>query len=254
MIELMQKILMLQIQALTLQIQILRKKIEEMTAVYRMARSSLGYDVSPFDVVNDELGCAESVSWIFRKVVGNFPIITGTWTLNEYLKWDKRFQKVDSYQPGTIIISPTGSGNGKIRGHVGICGEGENIMSSDSNDGVWKMNYSQQTWKSRYGELGGFPIYYYQLISPLQSGAGQVRDKKMSALLKLNKSDFVKGLVAAVVVVVLGSVQQAVQAHGLDVTAYDWSKIIELAVMTAIGYLSTNLMSDDKGKVLGVIG
>lgn len=163
-LKLMTQLLTLQIQVLLLQVQILRKKLERELGLFKVAQASLGVDISPLDAVSDDLGCAESVSWIIRKVISDFPIITGTWTLNKKLSEDLRFERVYYYHPGTIIISPTGSGNGKIPGHVGICGEGQDIMSADSFDGVFKLNFTQNTWRSRYGQLGGMPIYYYRLI------------------------------------------------------------------------------------------
>ena len=160
--KLMVQILSLQIQVLMLQVQVLTKKLEERLAIYRIAHASLGIDISPLDAVNDELGCAESVSWVLKKAIG-FPIITGTWTLNKYLSEDPRFEKVYEPEPGIVIISPTGTGNGSISGHTGICGENDNIMSSDSSDGIWKLNFTQYSWVSRYGKWGGFPIIYYRL-------------------------------------------------------------------------------------------
>ena len=160
--KLMAQILSLQIQVLMLQVQVLTKKLEERLAIYRIARASLGIDISPLDAVNDELGCAESVSWVLRKAIG-FPIITGTWTLNKYLSEDPRFERVFEFEPGVIIISPTGTGNGNISGHVGICGEGDNIMSSDSDNGIWRLNFTQYSWEKRYLKQGGFPITFYRL-------------------------------------------------------------------------------------------
>ena len=158
----MAQILSLQIQVLLLQVQVLTQKLEKRLAIFRIAQASLGVDISPLDAVNDELGCAESVSWVLKKAIG-FPIITGTWTLNKHLSEDPRFEKVFEPEPGVIILSATGTGNGSISGHVGICGENDNIMSSDSRDGIWKLNYTQWSWANRYVKLGGFQVIYYRL-------------------------------------------------------------------------------------------
>lgn len=75
----------------------------------------------------------------------------------------------------------------------------------------------------------------------------------MSYLFKLKGVDFAKGLVVAVLVVVLGALQQALTAHGLDVSAYDWAAILDVAWKAAIAYLSKNLLTDSEGTVhLGV--
>lgn len=76
----------------------------------------------------------------------------------------------------------------------------------------------------------------------------------MSQFLSLNKSDYVKGLVVAVLVTVIGAIQQALTAHGLDLSSYDWTGIGKMAVECAIAYLMKNLMSTSDGKVMGVIG
>ena len=75
-----------------------------------------------------------------------------------------------------------------------------------------------------------------------------------SALFRLNVQDVVRGLTVAVLVVVLGALQQALTAHGLDLASYDWSAIIDVAWKAAVAYLGKNFLSDDSGKVLGRIG
>ena len=59
----------------------------------------------------------------------------------------------------------------------------------------------------------------------------------MSSFLSLNTKDLVKGLIVAVLVVVVGSIQQALVAHGLDVAAYDWPTILDSAWKAAGAYL-----------------
>lgn len=75
-----------------------------------------------------------------------------------------------------------------------------------------------------------------------------------SVLLSLNYKDFSKGAVLAVIVAVLGALQQAVTAHGFDLAAYDWGTIFDLAFTTFFAYLAKNWMSDQDGKVFGKIG
>ena len=75
-----------------------------------------------------------------------------------------------------------------------------------------------------------------------------------SLFLRLNLKDVSKGLSVAVIVVILGALQQAFTTHGLDVTAFDWNGIIDVAWKAAIAYLSKNLLSDSGGRFLGRIG
>ena len=140
-----------------------RKTKSRQHLLYERARLYIGRDASPLDLVNDDLGCAESVSQIISKIVP-FPIITGTWTLNDRLAGDLKFQRVnENAGPGTIIISPTGTGNGKIRGHVGILGPDKTIMANDSALGLWRQSYTVESWRQRFQTMGGFPVYFYRL-------------------------------------------------------------------------------------------
>jgi len=132
--------------------------------LFEYAENSVGQDLSPADLVSDDLGCAESVSMLLRKVI-NFPIITGTWTMWDRLRSDTRFISVSADPAvGDIIISPTGSGTGTIRGHVGVLGKDNIIMSASSANGKWERNYSLERWNEWYVGIGGFPIYYFRLI------------------------------------------------------------------------------------------
>ena len=132
--------------------------------LYEQARLMIGRDASPLDFVGDELGCAESVTQILKKVTP-FPIITGTWTLWDRLKRDTRFVAVHGRpERGTIIIAPTGTGNGSMRGHVGILADEGKIMSATSADGIWRQNYNLDTWTDRYFRRGGFPVFLFKLI------------------------------------------------------------------------------------------
>jgi len=70
---------------------------------------------------------------------------------------------------------------------------------------------------------------------------------------KLNVRDVLGGLAAAVVVIVLGALQQAVTAHGFAMASYDWTSIINIAWKTAGAYLATNVFTTKEGKFLGAI-
>lgn len=75
-----------------------------------------------------------------------------------------------------------------------------------------------------------------------------------SGILKLDWKDLAKGFVVAIIVVVLGALQQAVTAHGFDFASYDWGAILNVAWQAAGAYLMKNLLSDEQGKVFGKIG
>jgi len=135
--------------------------------LYRVAVSFLNTDASPLDKADDEVGCAESVSNILQTAFGDFPIEIelATWILNKKLDTHSKFKRTLDLDCGNIIISPTGSGNGSTRGHVGIIGKDGKIMSSESATGLWKENYSIDTWVSRYRHKGGMPVFVYKRIT-----------------------------------------------------------------------------------------
>lgn len=122
----------------------------------------IGVDASPNDIAPDELGCAETVSTLINKVDRDFPIIPGTWTLWNILNNRTNYERVTVPSPETIIISPTGTGNGSIPGHVGIMLDDGVIASNDSATGKFIKNYTLDTWQKRYVEKGGFKVYMYK--------------------------------------------------------------------------------------------
>lgn len=143
----------------------LQKKLNALyrKSIYMEALKHIGTDASPADRVDDVLGCAESVTEIINKVIP-FPIITGTWTLWDRLRRDSRFRKTGIPMPGDIVISATGNGNGRIRGHVGVVGYNSVIMSNDSATGKFMANYTLDGWDERYRQQGGIPTEFYTRV------------------------------------------------------------------------------------------
>jgi hypothetical protein len=78
----------------------------------------------------------------------------------------------------------------------------------------------------------------------------------MSGLFSLNSSDFFKGFVNAALSGAWGAISGIVLAVGFDVFAADFKHIGGLAIVGAVlsimGYLNKNFLTNDKGKVLGV--
>lgn len=62
--------------------------------IYQEALNHIGVDASPDDLVDDVVGCAESVSAILQKHI-NMPIITGTYTLFDYMNKSTNFARTD---------------------------------------------------------------------------------------------------------------------------------------------------------------
>lgn len=126
------------------------------------AKAAVGRDISPKE---NELGCAEAVSHLINSTIGDFPIVFSTATLFTNLKADKRFKATLDLEPGCIIISPTGKGNGAIKhGHAGVTGEHGYIYSNDSKKFTWEMNFTFDGWKRYYKLKGNYPIYLFKLL------------------------------------------------------------------------------------------
>lgn len=134
--------------------------------LYDTMLASVGVDASPADLAPDELGCAETVSTIIKKVLPSFRVITGTWTLWDMFRKSSEFMLVDTPEPGDIIISPTGMSSKGSRapfvGHAGFIGKRRKIYSNDSYSGLFEQNYTIDHWTARYQVDGGYPIYYFR--------------------------------------------------------------------------------------------
>jgi hypothetical protein len=127
-----------------------------------VCKAHIGKDASPSDKAPDELGCAETVTEILKKVYPETPIITGTWTLWAYFSKSALWFPMLEPEPGCVVISPSGKGNGKFPGHAGFIMDDGTIASNDSYTGKFERNYTLDTWKERYQKKGGFPVYFYK--------------------------------------------------------------------------------------------
>lgn len=139
--------------------------------LYEYALAQIGKDASPADVAPDEYGCAETVCNIIHECFGDFPleggVIISTADLYKKLKKHPKFTQIAEFGPGDVLVSPTGYGNGGLaNGHTGIVGENNVIMSNDSATGLFKENYTIESWVARYRKIGGFPLYFFRRISP----------------------------------------------------------------------------------------
>jgi hypothetical protein len=137
--------------------------------LYITAICSLGTDASPNDLAPDEFGCAETFDNIHKKAFGFYvagPSVTLSTAVlyRKFLSDTAHWKSVSSPQEGDAVISPTGFGNGRIIGHVGVVGKDGQIMSNDSYSGFFKENFTLDSWKARYVGIGGFPMKYFRRI------------------------------------------------------------------------------------------
>ena len=76
----------------------------------------------------------------------------------------------------------------------------------------------------------------------------------MSKFLNLNTRDFVKGLLVAVLVAVFQLSATLLQNKGLSLTWNDLTPILDIALKSGSAYLLKNLLTNESGKFLGVVG
>jgi hypothetical protein len=147
---------------------------ESSRILYKTALKYVGTDASPADTADDDVGCADTVSCLLRYAFGNtsgIPFTVSTNLMYQYLKYSKQWVKQDKPSTGCIVISPTGYGNGALsNGHVGVIGLEIRpgvweILSNNSPTGTLEINYDTDRWRSRYVNIGGYPMDYYKKIS-----------------------------------------------------------------------------------------
>lgn len=141
--------------------------------IYVKAKVSLNSHMTLNNAVPAEVGCAEAVSAVLSLAGVSVPAegIAGTASLYEWLVTNPHFEKIDEFEQGAIIVSPTGFGNGTIEGHTGIVGgfgvqfpNDWGICSNDSASGKFLETWSGQRWESYYQKAGGLPIYLFRAI------------------------------------------------------------------------------------------
>lgn len=159
------------LQALKSQLSFLQKLLNALLmkkTLLQVCKENIGKDASPKDLANDSLGCAETVTTLVKQIHPLTPIITGTYSLYDYLNDPKNgWMPIKAPEPEAIILSVTGTGNGTIRGHAGILDENLNIMSNSSMPatlGKFMVNFNMQTWKERYADKGGMKVHLYKKI------------------------------------------------------------------------------------------
>lgn len=135
--------------------------------LYETAVKCLGRDLTPDDTIPDEVDCAETTNAVYKQAFG-VEIGGGASTNAMYkalLANTALFKRVTAPLPGDIVISPTGYGNGNLsNGHVGIIGVDGAIMSNSSSTGRFSQNFTQESWRQRYVDKGGFPMAFFRRV------------------------------------------------------------------------------------------
>ena len=126
----------------------------------KICLDALDTDPSTPDTVKDEVGCADTVSNLIKKVFPDFPIMVSTKDLDWKLFSDKRFERVVEPEMGCIIISPR---TNTVFGHTGVFITHERIASNNSKTGLFQGNYTWDSWIKEFKTRRGLKIYIYKI-------------------------------------------------------------------------------------------
>lgn len=154
------------INLILIQVTLLRKKL-----IIKLSNDFLGTDFTPTDKTPDMLACAEAVTTILVKAGALPMVITGTWTLEQYLMRSKNWVPVATPEEGDVLVSATGTSSKGSKapfvGHTAIVGKNGLLYSNDSYTGKWKAHYDMNSWRKRYVEQGGYQMAFYRYVSVL---------------------------------------------------------------------------------------
>jgi hypothetical protein len=132
--------------------------------LYQTALSCYGKDMAP---QNDYVGCAEALSHIFllAKVPNFKKVIFSTIELDLWLSTHLKEVPLTEALYGDILISVTGTGNGKSKGHVGILGKNhQHVMSNNSYTGLWDDHWTLPEWLAFYKDHADLRTKTYRYV------------------------------------------------------------------------------------------
>ena len=87
-------------------------------------------------------------------------------------------------------------------------------------------------------------------LEKLNKRLNKGKETKMSKFLSINISDFSKALAVMVASSVLVFIQQLIKDKGLDWNIADFYQMLDIAVLSALGYLAKNLLTNSEGTLL----
>lgn len=138
------------------------------------AKEFLGQHLTLNPSVPPEVGCAEAVSTLLQRAgISGIPAtgFASTLMLYQWLAKNPQFEAIHAPEAAAVLVSPTGMGNGEVRGHTGIVGafgvqyaNDYGICSNDSNSGLFLELWSVQKWQQYYAGYGALPMYYFRAL------------------------------------------------------------------------------------------
>ena len=131
-----------------------------------LAKSKLGTDFTDDNTVPDRVSCAFAITTLLHEFDPDIPITAGTYGHWRWLQNSTKFVRVFEPQAGDIVISPTGTSSDPAHrlpnGHTGIYLTNNTIASNDSATGLFKQNYTRESWRALFHYYGRYSVYLYR--------------------------------------------------------------------------------------------
>jgi hypothetical protein len=125
-----------------------------------LAKLFIGIDITPENLADNEVACAESVSKILHLIDSNFPEgILSTADLKNKLAKSKLFVAITKPEIGCVVVDPRTK---TVNGHTGIYITDSKIVSNDSSSGKMMQNYTTTTWEKTFVKGRGLTTYYFK--------------------------------------------------------------------------------------------
>lgn len=129
--------------------------------LYQTAKASLGMDITPNDIIPDDVSCVASLQEVYRRAfgvyIGTGATLYNTRALKTHLATDPRFTPVswEELNYGDIVVYGTGEGNPGAVGHCFVVGK-RDWMNNHSDTGLWTANYTKAQVKAYWEDKLGF--------------------------------------------------------------------------------------------------
>jgi len=142
--------------------------------LYDIIKGSLGKHMTLDASVPASVGCAEAVSAILRLAGINVPQ-RGIASTNALLVFCQAhpeiFTSISEPEQGALLISATGTGNGKLsNGHTGFFGgfgvmypDDWGICSNNSDSGLFLELWNWTKWIAYFQKLGGMTPHIFRV-------------------------------------------------------------------------------------------
>lgn len=148
-------------------LQAIINRLMQRQTLLSVATAALGADVTPQDATPDEVACSEVVTTLLRKVYPETPLITGTWTLNNFLANSPQWKEVNEYEPECVVVAPTGTGRQGTIGHTWIVMD-DGTLASNNSYGLYKgkftKNYTPATAERKYRDDYKMQMHIYKHV------------------------------------------------------------------------------------------